>query len=135
MIGKLCVLSALRVPIQGSSNTSMMLGGWAVRSCSRCLRSLWRIFNATTWCWQAKSFAGTTKAIQTMKFVHTEPPFRNLIKLNRNQIVITIFQLICNQTDVCLVLNQSKNGKYNLISVWFNIISLCVRACNGADWN
>ena len=36
---------------------------------------------------------------------------------------------IDNQTVVCLALNQSGNGKFNLISVWFNKISkrfLCV---------
>ena len=37
------------------------------------------------------------------------------------------YWLIWNQTDVRLVPNQSENGKYNLISVWFNKISLCVR--------
>ena len=32
-------------------------------------------------------------------------------------IVITIFRLIWNRTDVRLVPNQSENGKYNLISL------------------
>ena len=41
---------------------------------------------------------------------------RNFIKSNRNQIVFTIFRLIRIQTDVRLDPNQSKNGKYNLIS-------------------
>ena len=41
--------------------------------------------------------------------------FQNLIKSNRNQIVFSIFRLIWNQTAICLVLNQSENGKYNLI--------------------
>ena len=36
---------------------------------------------------------------------------------NRNQIVFTIYRLIWNQTDVCLIPNQSENSKYNLISV------------------
>ena len=36
---------------------------------------------------------------------------------------LTIFRLICIQTDDRLVPNKSKNGKYNLISVWFNKIS------------
>ena len=49
--------------------------------------------------------------------VHTDKKIRNLIKSNRNQIVCTIFRLILNQTDVRLIVNQSKNGKYNLISV------------------
>ena len=48
---------------------------------------------------------------------------RNLIKSNRNQIVFTICRLIWNQTGVRLVPNQSKNGKYNLISDLFNKIS------------
>ena len=56
---------------------------------------------------------------------------RNLIKSTRNHIVFTIFRLIWNQTDARLILNQSENGKYNLISGWFNKISkrfLCVHA-------
>ena len=59
----------------------------------------------------------------------TENSFRNPIESNRNQIVFTIFQLIWNQTDVCLVPNQSVHSKYNLISVWLiNILKrfLCV---------
>ena len=55
--------------------------------------------------------------------LHTEKTFRNLIKSNRNQIVITIFRLIWNDTDVRLVPHLSQNGKYNLISVWFNKVS------------
>ena len=50
--------------------------------------------------------------------VRTEKSFSNLIKSNRNQIVITIFS------------NPSENSKYNLISVWLNKISLCVRTVN-----
>jgi len=62
-------------------------------------------------------------------------PQRNLIKSNRNQIVFTIFrliwnskrtsELICNRTEIRLVLNHSDNSKYNPISVWFNKISQC----------
>ena len=51
------------------------------------------------------------------------------MKSNRNQIAFTIFRLIGNQTDARLVPNQSENGKYNLISGWFNKIPksfLCV---------
>ena len=55
--------------------------------------------------------------------IHTEKSFRNLIKSNRNQILFTIFQLSWNQKKVRLVPNQSENGKYNLILVWFNKIS------------
>ena len=56
--------------------------------------------------------------------LHTEKSFLNLIKSNQKQIVFIIFRLIWHQTDsVRLVLNQSWNGKYNLISVWFNKIS------------
>ena len=54
---------------------------------------------------------------------------RNLIKSTRNQIVFTIFPLIWNQTNVRFVPYQSENGKYNMISSWFNKISkifLCV---------
>ena len=64
------------------------------------------------------------------KILHTEKYLRNLIKSTRNQIVSTIFRLIWHQTNVRLVPNQSENGKYNLISGWFNKISeknsLCV---------
>ena len=52
---------------------------------------------------------------------------RNLIKSNQSQIVFTIYRLIWNQTNVCLVLNQWGNCKYNLISVRFNEISLNVQ--------
>ena len=41
---------------------------------------------------------------------HTEKSFRNLVRLNQNQIVFTISRLILNQMDVRLVQNQSKNG-------------------------
>ena len=58
--------------------------------------------------------------------VRTENYFRNLIKYDRKQIVFTIFPLIWHQTDVCLVPNQWENGKFNLISVGFNKIFLCV---------
>ena len=55
--------------------------------------------------------------------LHTEKYFRNVIKSNRNQIEFTMHQLIWNQMDtVRLVSNKSENGKYNLISVWFNKI-------------
>ena len=54
---------------------------------------------------------------------HTEKSFRNLLKSNRNQTVVTVFRLIWIQTDVRLVPNQSENGNYNLISGWFNKIS------------
>ena len=46
--------------------------------------------------------------------LHTEKSFRNLIKLNRNQILFTIFRLIPNQSDVRLVRNQPGNCQYNL---------------------
>ena len=50
---------------------------------------------------------------------HTEKGFQNLINSNHNQIVFTMHRLIWNLTDVCLVQNQSENGKYNLIE-WLN---------------
>ena len=65
----------------------------------------------------------------SLNFVHTEKSFRNLMKSTWNQILLTIFRLIWIKTDVRLVPNQSENGKYNLISSWFNKISrrfLCV---------
>ena len=61
--------------------------------------------------------------------MHTEKSYWNLVKSARNQIVFTIFRLIWIQTEVRLDPNQSGNGKYNLISGWFNKISkrfLCV---------
>ena len=55
---------------------------------------------------------------------HTHNSFWNFIESNRNQIVFISFRLIWNQTEsVRLVPNQLENGKYNLISVWFNKIS------------
>ena len=51
---------------------------------------------------------------------YSEKSFWNLIKSIRNQIVFTIFRLIWIQTGVRLDLNQLENGKYNLISGWFN---------------
>ena len=55
--------------------------------------------------------------------IHTEKYFRNLFKSTRNQILFTIYQLIWNQTYVRLDQNQSENGYYNMISIWFNKIS------------
>ena len=52
----------------------------------------------------------------SVRIVHTEKSFRNLVKSNRNQIVFTIFWLIWIHADVHLDPNQSKNVKYNLIS-------------------
>ena len=59
--------------------------------------------------------------------INIEKSLRNLIKTNWNQTVFTIFWLTWNQTYVCLVPNQSENGKYNLIWGWFKKISLCAR--------
>ena len=51
--------------------------------------------------------------------MHTQ---RNLFKILLNQTEIRWYLplqwLIWNQTDVCLVLNQSEKGKYNLISIF-----------------
>ena len=61
--------------------------------------------------------------------LYTGKSFWNLIKSTRNPIVLTIFLLIWIQTDVRLDPNQSENGKYNLITSWFNKVSkrfLCV---------
>ena len=49
--------------------------------------------------------------------LRTEKYFPNLVKSNRNQIVLTVFLLIWNQIDVRLDPDQSENGKYNLILV------------------
>ena len=48
-----------------------------------------------------------------------EGTHRNLIKSNRNQNAFSIFRLICNQTDVRLVPNQSKN--VITIQIYFNL--------------
>ena len=69
--------------------------------------------------------------------LHTEKYFQNCIKSSQNLIVFTILQFIWNQTDVRLVSNWSENGKYNLISVWFNKIwkrFLCVYLCYLLLW-
>ena len=54
--------------------------------------------------------------------VHTEKSFLNLVEYNRNQILFSILRFIWSQMEICLVPNQSENGKYNLILVWFNKI-------------
>ena len=64
------------------------------------------------------------------RFTHTQI-FLFEVLLNQTEIIIvfTIFRLIWNQTVVRLVLNQSENGKWNMISFWFVKISkrfLCV---------
>ena len=48
--------------------------------------------------------------------LHREKYFRNLIESYGNQSVFTIFRLIWNQSEVCLVSNQLGNCKCNLIS-------------------
>ena len=65
----------------------------------------------------------TVKAYIWLPWLNTEKSFRNLIKSNRHEIVFTMHRLIWNKTDIRLVPNQSENGKYNLISGWFNKIS------------
>ena len=66
---------------------------------------------------------------------HTDKSFRIFLKSNRKQIVFTIFRLIWNQTDVRSVPNQSENGKYNLISVWFNKIwKIFPCVCTGSGY-
>ena len=59
----------------------------------------------------------------TINYIHQLNSDTHREILNQNQIVLIIFRLIWNQTDVHLVQNQWKNGKYNLISLWFNKIS------------
>ena len=78
-----------------------------------------------------KRFSGRKIGQITVRF-YTEKYFRNLIKSYRNQIVFIIFRLVWNRkwtASVC-VPNQSKNRKYNLISVWIYKIQrrffLCV---------
>ena len=54
---------------------------------------------------------------------------RDSCRIIRNPIVFTIFWLIWNQIIFHLVPNQSENGKYNRVFVWFNKIwkrFLCV---------
>ena len=79
--------------------------------------------------WKAVKIYFLLRQQQSRDRLHTEKSFRNLIKSTGNQIVFTVFRLTWIQTDVRLVLNQPKNGKYNLISGWFNKIPkkfLCV---------
>ena len=70
--------------------------------------------------------------INASHFILAEKSRRNLSKSNRNQIVFTIFLDwfgTANGRCPFAVPHQSKNGKFNLISVWFNKISkifLCV---------
>ena len=85
-------------------------------------RSLWPAINSQT----GLGLLSST----TPQGAHTEKYLRNHVKSTRNQIVFIIFRLIWIQTDVLLDPNQSENGKYNLISVWFYKISkrfLCVQ--------
>ena len=65
--------------------------------------------------------------------LHSEKSFRNFVESYQNQIVFINFRLFWYQTGVHLVPNQLENGKYNLISVRFDMISkrfLCVRFVN-----
>ena len=48
-------------------------------------------------------------------------------EINQNKIVYTIFRLIWNQMILCLVPNQSENGKYNLI--WIEVTRMNGRFC------
>ena len=78
--------------------------------------------------WWGKS-KFSTEGVCRFPPLRTEKSFRNLVNANRNQIVITIFHLIKNQTEFRLVPNESENGKYNLISDNLNRICgqfLCV---------
>ena len=80
--------------------------------------------------WVLSFIARITRLQQKLAPIHYTQ--RNLCEILLNQTetrLVTIFQLIWNQTDVRLVPNQSENEKYNLTSVWFNKISkrfLCV---------
>ena len=66
-----------------------------------------------------------------MEALHTKKSVRNLIKSNRDQIVLTIYRLIWNQTDVRLVLNQSGNSKYNPIRFDMTRIRKAFRCVSG----
>ena len=50
-------------------------------------------------------------SIEKVSILQHRKSFRNLIKSTWKQIVFNIFRLIWNQTDVCLVSNQSENDK------------------------
>ena len=96
------------------------------------------LFFLLSWRHKNKSLSnlgGTIFLLRKIKriLVHTEKyfqnlfeifskSFRNLMKSNWNQILVTIFLLIWNQTDVRLIPNQSENSNYNLISVSFDKI-------------
>ena len=46
-----------------------------------------------------KTTDGERRWLWFLDVIHTEKSFRNLIKSNRNKIVLTIFRLIWNQTE------------------------------------
>ena len=82
------------------------------------------------WCRMRGSMVRDVRFLRS-NYANTAPNemIRNLVKLNRKQIVFTILRVFWNQMDVRLVINQLENGKYSLISVWFDKISkrfLCV---------
>ena len=84
-------------------------------------------------------FVSIREVLPSCTILHKEIFFWNLIELNRNQIIFTIFQLIWNETEIRLVPKQSESGKYNLILGWLNKISkiyLCVcYPCKGNNNN
>ena len=61
--------------------------------------------------------------------IHAGKYFRNLLESDGDQIVLTIFRLVWNQMDVCLVPDRSEDGECSLSSVEFGVIFgrfLCV---------
>ena len=57
----------------------------------------------------------TNRELLRIYDIGTEKSFRNLVDPNRKSDYIYHFRLIWNQTEFCLVPNQSENNKYNLI--------------------
>ena len=81
------------------------------------------------------SFYGNRDDACVCMFVQSpDKSFPNRIKSNWNQIVFTVHRLIWNQKNVRFVSNQSKNGQYNLISVWFNKITKWFLCVHTPDW-
>ena len=64
----------------------------------------------------AKAAAIVPRIVKSLKY------FWNFFKSTQIYIIFILFRLIWIQMKVYLDPNQSENGKYNLISIWFNAI-------------
>ena len=76
-----------------------------------------------------RNFALSQESSIEFLSIHTETSF-NLGKLNEVWIVITLFRLLWNQTEFCLVPNQSENAEYNLMSldlIRIRVLCICMK--------